>query len=677
MKRWNTCSKDCYGSCVFRSTWDDSIPERKMIGATPVKDHPFTQGFFCPKFSKRSEILYNSERIKSILLQSGKKGNIDSFNTLQKISEYNAWNLLLDKLEENIRKFGPESILIASYAENQGFLSMNSSLRFGRFFKIAETYGGICNEGGNAGLAKIFGNYTTTNPLQVKDPECNLIVVWKSNLSENNNHMYKLVCDAQKRGAKVVVIDSRKTGIAKRADFYLQPKFMQDHQVANLILKILQDINGFNRDFINHNVESFESIEKQLKQIQIRDLLKDTGLSFKKCQDLAELLIKNRDHTMILVGYGVNKDFFGGRMVQAIALLQIALGNFGKPGTGLVYSQSGYRPDLFQSLFELVTLENEYPPKKQYDLVRLAEVLEEGKIKCLIISNFNPVSSLPNRNRLEFALLRSDLFTVVCDIYPSSTMEFANMVFPMKYDVETWDLIKSYYIPGISINEAGPCPYPACISNHDFFMQLGRKLGNRLKLPESVLELFDIGESELVEQILEKCPQDVASNIKSDGYHLFVNEKTILNPELKFPTDSGKIELSSIKFKFLPSPIQSIIGKFRLYSPNHPRFLHSQLGVLNKSVFNDFQKVFVSPEDFSTLKVVINEKVRVSNQNGAGDFYIQPDSNLHSGIALIYSGGPIRKLGSPHVNIFTPDVPEELGHSGSYDSAFVKIEKIR
>ena len=51
--RIGTCTKDCYGSCVFKGIWDDEALEYKLLSAYPLKEHPFTNGFFCPKYKKR------------------------------------------------------------------------------------------------------------------------------------------------------------------------------------------------------------------------------------------------------------------------------------------------------------------------------------------------------------------------------------------------------------------------------------------------------------------------------------------------------------------------------------------------------------------------------------------------------------------------------------------------
>ena len=65
--RFGTCSKDCYGSCVFLGQWDDKASEFKFKSAKPLKQHPFTKGFFCAKYNQRERMIYHPQRIKKNL----------------------------------------------------------------------------------------------------------------------------------------------------------------------------------------------------------------------------------------------------------------------------------------------------------------------------------------------------------------------------------------------------------------------------------------------------------------------------------------------------------------------------------------------------------------------------------------------------------------------------------
>jgi len=679
VSRFGTCSKDCYGSCVFSGYWDDSASIQKLVKANPNKDHPFTQGFFCPKFTDRQKILYHEERLKNPLYRSGEKG----FNSFQKISFLKAWETLLFKINEVLDEHGPKSILFSSYSGNMGLISGFYPFRF--FYNLGSyvNTGGICNEGGCAGLAQMFGTYSTTNPLQIDNSETHLIVVWGSDLSENNNHLYNLVRKAQKKGTKLVVVDPRITKISKEADLHLRPKQNSDVVLSSLILQKLVKLEKIDYSFLKKHVKDYEHLIDESLQTHEEEKHNLVRLKPNKLANFIDLLIEHKNHTIFTVGYGIQKDFYGGKIVQSIALIQIFLGNFGSSGTGLIYSQSDYNKSLITKIIHEINQDRLFSSKNEYEIISLAEALENEDIKLLIISNFNPANSLPNQTRLRKNLMRKDLFTVVLEVFQTETTSFADLVFPMKYDVETNDLVASYYIPGLSIIQSGTCPYPECLSNFEFFSKLGHDLGLQRKWNLQSMNLFKENDSDLLDKCLEIAGKKIKAEVLENGYSLFFEEGSVFFEDLIFPTSSTKIELTQISLN-LPNP--PIIFKFPqdydseeflLLTPNHPRFLHSQLGVLNRKFYLEFEKVFVSEIDLKKLKCKIGDLVIVFNQYGKSEFLIDSLNTLQSGDALIYSGGPIRSNDTRNPNFFIPDIPEELGHSGSYNSARIRIKKIK
>lgn len=677
--RFGTCSKDCYGSCVFTGYWNDSAPIRKFVKANPNKDHPFTQGFFCPKFTDRQKILYHEERLKHPLYRSGKKG----LNKFQEIIFSKAWETLLHKINEVLDEHGPKSILSASYSGNMGLISSFYPFRF--FYNLGSfvNKGGICNEGGCAGLAQMFGTYSMTNPLQVKSSETHLIVVWGSDLSENNNHLYNLVRKAQKKGVKLVVVDPKITRISQQADLHLRPKQNSEVVLSSLILQELVRLEKINYAFLKKYVKDYEHLIDESLQTDPEEKHGTVGVIHANLANFIDLLIENRNHTIFTVGYGIQKDFFGGKIVQSIALIQIFLGNFGKAGTGLIYSQSDYNKSLITKIVHEINQDQLFSSKNEYEIISLAETLENEEIKLLFISNFNPANSLPNQTRLRKNLMRKDLFTVVLEVFQTETTNFADLVFPMKYDVETNDIVASYYIPGLSIIQSGSCPYPNCLSNFEFFNKLGYDLGIQRNWDLQRMKLFEGNDSNLLDKCLEIAGKKIKTEVLSNGYSLFFQEDSVFFKDMIFPTSSSKIELSKISLN-LPDP--PVIFKFPedhdneeflLLTPNHPRFLHSQLGVLNRKFYSDFEKVFVSEQDLIKLKCKTGDLVIVFNQYGKSEFLIDTLKSLQSGVTLIYSGGPIRSNDKRNPNYFIPDIPEELGHSGSYNSARIRIKKIK
>ena len=92
--RIGTCTKDCYGSCVFKGIWNDEALEHKLLSTHPLKEHPFTNGFFCPKYKKREILLYHQKRVKNPLIRKGSKPG----NNFQKITLNEAFEIITNKL---------------------------------------------------------------------------------------------------------------------------------------------------------------------------------------------------------------------------------------------------------------------------------------------------------------------------------------------------------------------------------------------------------------------------------------------------------------------------------------------------------------------------------------------------------------------------------------------------
>ncbi|MFX1315180.1 MAG: molybdopterin-dependent oxidoreductase [Promethearchaeota archaeon] len=665
--RFGTCSKDCYGSCVFQAIWNDSALENKFLEANPLKDHPFTNGFFCEKLNHRQELLYHNKRLRNSFIRVGPKGE----NIFKPIPLQNALDIIAKKVCKVTKKYGSKSIIAAFNAGNYGLVSRYAPLRFFAKLGAKITYGGICNEGGCAGLTKLFGTYSTTNPFQLRNPSTKLIIIWGSDLSNRNIHMYYLVKKVVKNGAKLVVIDSRCTQIAQESDIFIHTYPGTDHLLAQLIIKYLISSHNYDDEFLRNYVDDYNLLIDKGLLVDDRKIISQLGIDVHNINNLVKLLVENRHHTIFDVGYGVQKDYYGGRIVQTIALIQIILGNFGKPGTGLIYSQSDFNNHFNNPLLEYISQSSKYLSNPGVNLINLGHALLSKDFKMLFIYNFNPASSLPNQNLVRRSLSQEDLFIVVQELFFNETTKYADIVIPSKFDLESYDIITPYYIPGLSINEAGPCPYPDCLSNYEFFQQLAWKIG------WSDDSIFQEDEKSIVKNCLKLLPSNIKEDLKNQGYYLLFNQNDIPFKDLSFPTSSGRIQLSDLYFKFgedkLKRRLKRKENEFFLISPSLKYYLHSQLGQINHQYLEMFNNIFLTRFDIENLDLESGEQVLVLNKYARCNYIVEELNSLRTGIALIYSGSP---LITKNVNFLTPDTPEELGFSGVYNSAIVTIKKL-
>jgi len=664
IKRFGTCSKDCYGSCVFTGEWDDDAEEKKFLRAIPSKSHIFTRGFFCPKFSKREDLIYHSERLKHALERVGPKGA----NEFKEIKTEIAINKISQKVIEVLNEFGPESIVGSYYAGNFGLISKLSPLRFFNELGATITTGGICNEAGSHALEQMFGLSSLTNPFQLNNERTKLIIVWGSNLSERNIHAYTLIMNALKRGVKLIVIDTRRHELADKAHIFLQPFPGTELLVAKLLISQLVKSRDHDYEFISAHLENAAEMLKIAGNLDEEKLCIKTGLKSAEIIQVSELLKKYKHETIFNLGFGVQKYHHGGDTVQLIALIQVLMGNLGKKGTGIIYDQGSFSDYYMNPIKQYITKPPDLLTDKEIKLIDLGWALNSLKYKMLFIYNFNPASSLPNLNLVRKTLSREDLTIVVLEPFLTETTKYADFVIPSKLGVENDDIYSPYYVPGVSINEGGPCPYPNCMTNYEFFQKLAYKIG-----------LEDLRETQktIFKNSIKFLPQNIKQNVINQGYHVLFKENDVPLKEWFSLTSNKKIKINPkilLQDPFILEPED--ISDFYLISPSHREYIHSQFGQINKKSLEDFEHVFLHPLDIKKLNFQKNEKVLVSNRYGKAEYVVNTFEQLRPGVALIYSGSPRHSEKGINVNLFTPQNPEKSRLSGSYYSTMIKISKI-
>jgi anaerobic selenocysteine-containing dehydrogenase len=531
--RFGTCSKDCYGSCVFEGYWDDEALEHKFLFAVPSKNHPFTNGFFCPKYKQREYLVYHQERLKNPLIRTGAKPK----NQFKKTSLKEVFKLIAEKVKEIKKKNNTKSILGAFYSGNSGLISQYAPLRFFEKLGSTITSGGICNEGGCAGLKELFGTYSTTNPFQIINPSTKLIVNWGSNLSESNNHAYFFVKKALTNGSKLVVVDSRQTLISQKAHLFIHIFPGTEHLLAKLTINEIIANHTYDKDFLHNYVESYSTVIQEATQVKKEKLLEQIGINFQTFKRFIDFLIEFKHQTLFNIGYGVQKDYYGGKIVKSIALIQIMLGNISKPGTGVIYSQSDFIKPILKPLQEYITNIKEESRLAEIPIIKLGSYLSSGNYQMLFVYNFNPASSLPNQNLLRRALLKEDLFIIVLDMFLNETTKYADIVIPAKFDLESFDIISPYYIPGLSTNIGGPCPYQNCVSNYEFFQQLA------LKVDFENTDIFQESEETIFRNSMRMLPKNIQENLNIKGYYLLFGMESVPFRNLEFPTPNNRTNL--------------------------------------------------------------------------------------------------------------------------------------
>jgi formate dehydrogenase alpha subunit len=298
-----------------------------------------------------------------------------------------------------------------------------------------------------AGLAAAFGSGAMTNSIpEFEETDCFLIT--GSNTTEGHPLIATWVMRAQKRGAKVIVVDPRKTQIARLADIHLRQRPGSDVAWLNGMMRAIIEEGLYDKDFVDSRTEGFEELRAAVADYTPQRVEALTGIP---ASDLvtAALLYAQAEQAAILYTMGITQHTTGVDNVLSVANLAMLTGNVGRPSTGVnplrgqnnvqgacdlgglpnVYS--GYQPvtneaarTKFEQAWGFAS-----PLRVGLTVTEMLNAAHHGTVKALYVMGENPMVSDPDLNHVRAALEHCE-FLVVQDIFPTETVQLADVVLP-------------------------------------------------------------------------------------------------------------------------------------------------------------------------------------------------------------------------------------------------------
>ena len=462
------CPHDCPDTCVM--TVDVEGGRAVSIGGDP--DHRFTNGFLCAKVNQYLDRVYSPDRVLHPLRRVGAKGE----GRFARIS----WDEALDEIADRFRRVaaehGPQAILPYSYAGNMGLLSYGSMDR--RFFHalgaslLDRT---ICASAGAAGLKATVGKSVGLDPEAVV--HARLIVAWGANIVSSNVHLWPLIEEARRRGARVVAVDPYRSRTAEKADQHLAVLPGTDGALALGMMHVIFRDGLEDRDYLERYTVGAEALRARAAEWAPDRAARITGLTAAEIEGFAREYATAHPSALRL-NYGLNRHAGAGMAVRTIACLPAVVGAWRHPGGGLLLSTSGTfpvnnealeRPDLVKA------------GTRTLNMSRIGALLLDPSlappIKALFVYNSNPVAVAPEQESVRRGFARQDLFTVVHDLFRTDTADFADIVLPATTTLEHYDLHKAYGHLYLSLSRPAIAPEGESKPNTEVFRLLAARLG--------------------------------------------------------------------------------------------------------------------------------------------------------------------------------------------------------
>jgi anaerobic selenocysteine-containing dehydrogenase len=634
----SVCPLDCPDTCSLSVTVDGD----RIVEVRGSRANPYTAGVICAKVARDFPAIANGTgRLLTPLRRTGSKGE----GRFEPIAWEDALDIIHARFTAVIAAHGPQAILPLNYAGPHGMLACGSmDLRF--FHKLGASLldrkplcGGIRSE---AWLGT-FGPVPGIPPEQVALSK--LIVAWGNNVTWSNLHLVPVINAARRQGAKLVVVDPRRTKVAEQADLHLALRPGTDVVLAWAITNELERRGGLDRAFIEQHVQGFDGYMDQVRRITMADAERITGLPRAQIEELAGWY-RALSPAAISVGNGLERNQNGGSAIRAIFALPALAGKLGVPGGGLVNGASLAFP---KTMARLQRPDLAPPGTRTVNIVDVgAHLLDPAlapPIKAVFIYNHNPVIVHPDQNRLRRGLLREDLFTVGSDVVMTDSMAYCDIVLPASSHFEYDDLYPAYGQHWLQRAEAVIRPRGESLPNTEIFRRLAARFGFDdpiFTASDALLmdDAMDAADHRLAGMSPSRLPTDRALAMTFNG------EAAVLFKNVFPRTPSGKVELAST---YLRERYGQLLPGHRPYetpypliliSPASDRRITSTFGGLPSS--DRAAPLEMHPEDAHARSLPDGARVKVWNDLGEIHLPLKITDAVRPGVVSTLKGGWLR-----------------------------------
>ncbi|MGW3108884.1 molybdopterin-dependent oxidoreductase [Streptomyces sp. NPDC001100] len=421
---------------------------RTVLRASGDKAHPANAGRLCTKGATTAEMLAAPGRLTSALVRDDRGAEPAPAPVADAVAE------TARRLRRIVDEHGPDAV--AFYVSGQmsleaQYLANKLAKGFVRTNQI-ESNSRLCMASAGAGYKSSLG--ADGPPGSYEDFErADVFLVIGSNMADCHPILFLRMMERVKAGAKLIVVDPRRTATAAKADLFLQIAPGTDLALLNGLLHLLHENGHTDEEFIAAHTEGWEALPDFLADYAPDAVAALTGLAEDDIRTAARL-IGEAGEWMSCWTMGLNQSTHGTWNTNALVNLHLATGAICRPGSGpfsltgqpnaMGGREMGYMgPGLPGQRSVLVDAEREFteevwglpPDTLRADgvgrgTVEMFRKMADGEIKACWIICTNPVASVANRRTVIEGLEAAE-FVVTQDVFTDTeTNAYADVVLP-------------------------------------------------------------------------------------------------------------------------------------------------------------------------------------------------------------------------------------------------------
>ena len=665
------CSHDCQDACAMLVTVRDGVAVK--VGPNPA--HPVTGNHLCVKVNRYLERVYSPDRVMTPLRRVGAKGE-GRFEAV-------TWEAAVEEIGERwegiIAADGAAAILPYSYFGSMGVLSgLGTMEALFRRLGASDLERTICG-GQRVGLTTLVGEMTNDPESLV---EARLIVAWGFNLVQSSVHTWEIVRAAQRRGARLVVVDPYRSRTAQQADTHLAVYPGTDGALALGMLHVILEEGLEDADYVARYTSGVEELRAHVAEWTPERTAAVTGLEAEEVREFARAYATTQP-AGILPGVGMQRAYGAGMALRAIQCLPALTGQWRQAAGGVSFAHS------FESLRarRLTRTPGCGPPPRRLNMLELGRDLTDATlsppVRSLYVWNSNPAVIAPEQRKVVAGLEREDLFTVVHDQFVTDTARYADIVLPATTMLEQADVTMSWGFNYVQRSEQAIAPVGESRPNSE----VARLLAARLGFDEA---LFQMSDTELLDEALRDSPAERAGAREALAAQGFARVEpaggVVPFAAGGFPGEDGRFAfvskalakggLGPLPLYLPPAEEPQPGGRYplRLLTLKRHRSLNSSYGGLPVLTQHEPEPLFeMHPADAASRGIGEGEgeRVRVFNDRGSLAYGVVINAGVKRGTVA----APFGHWGVPGVNTLTSARLGDIGSGATLCDVAVEVER--
>ncbi|ANB75600.1 dehydrogenase [Paraburkholderia phytofirmans OLGA172] len=546
------------------------VPESGKVGDVSVKaiDPRPLRANICMKGVHAPQGFAHPKRILHPLKRVGARGE----GKWQEVS----WDAALDDIAERLSKvvarYGPEALAVSTSQWNTQ-TDNGAGRRFMNFLGSPNWISGVAICAGNTAAVNrlVYGWYPYPDY-----PNTQCIVLFGHNPKQHSwTPVYNAVRRAQQRGAKLIVLDPRKSENAEQADLWLPLKPGSDAAMCLGWLKVILDEELYDKEFVAKWTVGFDALRERVNEFPLERVAALTGVPVALIQQAARMYATSGPAVIPWTPI-TDQQRNSTSAIRLMCILRAICGNLDVPGGELLH---GFHPDIVhESELERHDVLSDAQKSKQlgstthplFTYRGMAALREPAKrvwgyewpnlingcymanpsatframadgdpypVKAFFTLGNNTLMSFANMQLIQRAILNQDLVVAV-EHFRTPTAQLADYILPGDAWLERNCLADGFgwtaiYRPSQKVVDAPG----ECHSVYDFWRDLAVRMGLGEHFP------WESNEA-MLDHRLNRLGMDFATFAEKHPYHAppFVHQKY---RETGFATPSGRVELFS------------------------------------------------------------------------------------------------------------------------------------